>query len=187
MRIRFIEPVGSDLHSKRMLSVLEKHALERCVHRGAPLGTVPRTRRTHAAPRAPLHKRIDLRGSPGGTRRRRRRHHRMLRGSGVDGGAAMRQDPGCRSTTGRGRIGGRPGANIGMLSQTNTAGAGSPTGLIACCEPTAFQKPSVPSHSCPCMWRARRRWLATPRSPRKSSRSSSAASFTPRPFRPPEP
>ncbi len=26
MRIRFIEPVGSDLHSKRMLSVLENHA-----------------------------------------------------------------------------------------------------------------------------------------------------------------
>lgn len=26
MRIRFIEPVGSDLHSKRMLSILEKHA-----------------------------------------------------------------------------------------------------------------------------------------------------------------
>jgi len=26
MRIRFIEPVGSDLHSKRMLSILERHA-----------------------------------------------------------------------------------------------------------------------------------------------------------------
>lgn len=26
MRIRFIEPIGSDLHSKRMLSVLERHA-----------------------------------------------------------------------------------------------------------------------------------------------------------------